>query len=176
MQIKIADSKDAAKLVTLVNSVYRGESSRVGWTTEADLLDGQRTDLAALTEFLGRSPNEAVMLSAQVDDRIIACLQLERHGTEAHLGMLSVDATQQGQGLGRQMIAAAERHACHVWGLKTLSLSVIHLRSELIAWYQRRGFRLTDERSEFPYGEPRFGLPKRADLWFVTLRKDLVPS
>ena len=177
MQIRIADIKDAAQLVTLVNSVYRGESSRVGWTTEADLLDGQRTDLAALTEFLGRSPNQAVMLSAQVDDRFIACLQLERHDDDdAHLGMLSVDAIQQGQGLGRQMIAAAETHARDVWGLKTLSLSVIHLRSELIAWYQRRGFVLTDERSEFPYGEPRFGLPKRDDLWFVTLRKALLPS
>jgi ribosomal protein S18 acetylase RimI-like enzyme len=71
------------------------------------------------------------------------------------------------------MIAAAERYARDTWQARTLTLSVIHLRHELIRWYQRCGFTLTSERDEFPYGNPRFGLPKREDLWFVILRKDL---
>ena len=176
MQIRTAKVEEASALVTLVNSVYRGQSSRIGWTTEADLLEGQRTDLAALLEFLHRPSSEAVMLVAERDSQLLACLQLERQGSDAHLGMLSVSATEQDQGIGRQMIAAAEAQAYQAWGVKTLSMSVIHLRHELIAWYQRRGFQLTGERSPFPYGQPRFGLPRREDLWFVTLRKTLVPS
>ncbi len=171
--IRIAEPRDAGALVELVNSVYRGETSRAGWTTEADLLDGQRTDLAALDEFLGRSRHDALMLVGEHADQLIACLQLERHGDDAHLGMLSVAARQQDRGIGRHMIAAAERYARDSWQARTVTLSVIHLRHELIGWYQRCGFTLTSERDEFPYGNPRFGLPKREDLWFVILRKDL---
>lgn len=176
LHIRLAEPRDAPRLVDLVNSVYRGDSSRQGWTTEADLLDGQRTDLASLQEFLSRGSDRSLMLVGETDQRLIACVQLERHGQEAHLGMLSVNAQEQAQGIGRQMIAAAERGVIEHWRATTLALSVIHLRQELIAWYQRRGFLPTEERSEFPYGDTRFGLPKREDLWFVTLRKSLTSS
>jgi ribosomal protein S18 acetylase RimI-like enzyme len=173
LQIRLASVADTDALVSLVNSVYRGESSRVGWTTEADLLDGQRTDRDALQDFLSRSPDLSVMLVGIIKDQIIACLQLEHLGDEAHLGMLSVQASDQRQGLGRQMISAAEQHARWAWHARYLTIDVIHLRHELIEWYRRRGFELTGERHEFPYGDARFGLPKRDDLWFISLCKTL---
>lgn len=176
MQVRLASVEDTGRLATLVNRVYRGESSRSGWTTEADLLDGQRTDPAALLEFLSRPATDALMLIGESQGNLLACLQLTREDSEAHLGMLSVDASRQNQGLGKQMIAAAERHAREHWQASSLALAVIHLRHELIDWYLRRGFLPTGERSEFPYGDPRFGLPKRDDLWFTTLRKSLLTS
>lgn len=162
--------------MSLVNSVYRGDSSRLGWTTEADLLDGQRTDLVAMRDFLSRPPDTAVMLVAVINDQIRACVQLEHHSNEAHLGMLSVLASNQNQGVGREMIDASEAYARSIWQVPTLTLDVIHLRHELIEWYQRRGFEPTGARSSFPYGDPRFGLPKRDDLWFITLSKTLASS
>lgn len=176
LRIRLAETGDTASLLALVNSVYRGDSSRFGWTTEADLLDGQRTDLTALNAFLNRPAENAVMLLAEFDGKVIACLQLEHHLECAHLGMLSVAADLQDRGIGRQMLAAAEDHARNVWRATLLTLSVIHLRHELIAWYQRRGFVVTGERDEFPYDDSRFGIPRRDDLWFITLQKSLVTS
>jgi ribosomal protein S18 acetylase RimI-like enzyme len=176
LQIRTACLADADALVSLVNSVYRGDSSRLGWTTEADLLDGQRTDLVAMRDFLSQPPDKAVMLVAIINDQIRACVQLERHSNEAHLGMLSVLASDQNQGVGREMIGASEAYVRSIWQASVLTLDVIHLRYTLIEWYRRRGFEPTGVRSDFPYGDPRFGLPKRDDLWFITLSKKLASS
>lgn len=184
--LRAARRDDAEALSALVNSAYRGDSSRVGWTTEADLLGGQRTDPDALRESIAQGEtmgdrvllvHEAVQPSGPAGGSaalaIDACVQLERHGDEAYLGMFTVRPTLQGGGLGRRLLAGAEQDARRRWGVTAVHMTVIAQRAELIAWYERRGYRATGETAPFPYGDARFGEPLRPDLHFVVLRKVL---
>lgn len=167
-----ASATDVEAIVALVESAYRGEASRAGWTTEADLLDGQRTDAAAVADIL-RSPG-STMLLADADGALVGCCQLERRaGGEAYFGMFSVRPGQQAQGLGRQLLAEAERIAADEWAARRMVMTVLAQRHELIAWYERRGYWVTGERKPFPYGDERFGIPQRPDLVFVVLAKPL---
>ncbi len=168
---RAATSADAPALAALVNAAYRGDSSRAGWTTEADLLGGQRVDVERLTETIA-TPGNVILLHEQ-DHRPVGCVHLERTGDDCYLGMLTVLPTLQRSGLGRQMLEAGERWAIEHWCSRTMHMTVIVQRTELIAWYERRGYRRTLERKPFPYGDERFGLPRRADLAFEVLIKDL---
>lgn len=178
LTLRAARRDDAEALSALVNSAYRGDSSRVGWTTEADLLGGQRTDPDALRSFIaqGETTGDRVLLVHERAGAIDACVQLERRGDEAYLGMFTVRPTLQGGGLGKRLLAAAERDARARWGVTAVSMTVIAQRDALIAWYQRRGYRATGETAAFPYGDPRFGEPLRPDLHFVVLRRTLTPD
>ena len=168
---RTAETAEAAALVALINSAYRGDSSKAGWTTEADLLDGQRVDLEGLAETIAR-PGNVILLHEQ--DRLpVACVHLERTGEDCYLGLLTIRPTMQDAGLGRRMLEAAERWAIEHWSSQAVHMTVIAQRTELIAWYQRRGYRRTGERRPFPYGDQRFGLPRRDDLEFEVLRKPL---
>jgi GNAT superfamily N-acetyltransferase len=168
-----ATRDDVASVVALVESAYRGDASRAGWTTEADLLDGQRTDAAAV-EALIDAPDSRVILGCDEDGALLACCHLERHADDAtYFGMFSVVPTAQGGGLGRAMLAEAERVAREEWGATTMRMTVIKQRDDLIAWYLRRGYEATDELHAFPYGDERFGIPRRDDLEFRVLTKRL---
>ena len=175
LAVRVANASDAAALCALVNSAYRGDSSRRGWTTEADLLGGQRTDVAALQAFIrdGTTEGTHVMLLHEDAAGPACCVQLERRGEETYLGMLTVRPMDQGSGRGRGLLEAAEQHAREVWGTRAVSMTVIEQRDELIAWYERRGYQRTGQTAPFPYGDERFGEPKRPDLRFVVLRKEL---
>lgn len=175
LALRAARRDDAEALSALVNSAYRGDSSRVGWTTEADLLGGQRTDPDALRGFIadGENAGDRVLLVHERTGAIDACVQLERHGDEAYLGMFTVRPTLQGGGLGRRLLTGAEQDARRRWGVTAVHMTVIAQRVELIAWYERRGYRATGETAPFPYGDARFGEPLRPDLHFVVLRKVL---
>ncbi len=163
----------ASTIVTLVDSAYRGEASRAGWTTEADLLGGQRTDRDAV-ETMIEAPSSTVLVATTSDDLVGCChVQGRGAGTE-HLGMLAVKPTQQGRGIGTRMLAEAERRSRDVWSGERLRITVMSLRLDLIAWYERTGFARTGATEPFPYGEVRFGIPKRHDLAFVVLEKQLV--
>jgi ribosomal protein S18 acetylase RimI-like enzyme len=166
-----ATAADAPALVALVNSAYRGDSSKAGWTTEADLLDGQRTDLEALTDTIA-NPDNVILLLVQ-DQDVIACVHLRHTGDSCYLGMLTVRPTTQGSGLGRQLLETAERWAVEHWGSRSMHMTVISQRTELIAWYERHGYSRTGEQKPFPYGDERFGRPRRADLAFDVLSKPL---
>jgi len=166
-----AAEADIAAIVALVQSAYRGDSSRKGWTTEADLLDGQRTDPADVAEVLA-APDSAVLL-ASIDGELLACCHIERHGESAYFGMFAVHPPRQGSGLGRLVLAEAERYASQSWQCTSMHMKVIDVRSDLMAWYERRGYRRTGEYSPFPYGDERFGLPRRDDLRFELMIKDL---
>jgi GNAT superfamily N-acetyltransferase len=166
-----ATPADAPALVALVNSAYRGESSKAGWTTEADLLGGQRVDVEGLATTIAATDN--VILVHEHDHEPIACVHLARTGEDCYLGMLTVRPTAQGSGLGKQLLEAAERWAIDHWSARSMQMTVIVQRNELIAWYERRGYRATGDRKPFPYGDERFGLPKRPDLAFVVLSKAL---
>ncbi|NKZ03595.1 GNAT family N-acetyltransferase [Actinomadura latina] len=167
-----ATPADVPDLVDLVESAYRGDSSRAGWTTEADLLDGQRTDPDAVSAVVTGAGSR--MLVAEVGGVLAACCQLEnRDDGCAYFGMFAVDPARQGDGLGRQVLAEAERVVRDEWGAKEMHMTVISVREDLIAWYVRRGYVRTGETSPFPYGDERFGLPKRDDLEFELLVKKL---
>lgn len=173
MTTRAAAAADAPALAALVNSAYRGDSSRAGWTTEADLLGGQRIDVERLAETIAAPGN--VILLHERDQVLVACVHLERTGDDCYLGMLTVRPTMQRSGLGRQLLEAAERWAVEQWGSRSMQMTVIVQRIELIAWYERHGYGRTGERRPFPYGDERFGLPRRADLAFVVLSKPLSP-
>lgn len=166
MRIRQATANDIVNLNTLVNGAYRGESSKKGWTTEADLLDGIRTSEASLEEMMEKP--EAVILVAEEAREISGCVYLERQGNTLYLGMLTVKPELQAKGLGAQLMQAAEDYAKEK-GCTCLRMTVITSRHSLIAYYQRKGFADTGERKPFP-DDPKFGIPKQP-LEFLVMEK-----
>jgi ribosomal protein S18 acetylase RimI-like enzyme len=169
----IATNADMDAIAALVNSAYRGDSSRAGWTTEADYLEGQRTDAERLREQLAATPG-AVLLALRDDDgALLGSVWLEPRGTDTwYLGMFTIRPDLQARGLGRTLLDASERFAMSR-GARTMRISVIQLRGPLIAWYERRGFRATGETVPFPYGDERNGIPLRNDLQLLVFEKRL---
>jgi len=170
----LARAADLPALVELVNGAYRGDASRRGWTTETDLVAGQRIDAAALAEILATPEQALLVLRAQ--SGLFACAHVSRGAAGvAGLGLLTVRPALQANGLGRQMLAAAERYAREHFAARVMEMTVIAEREELIAWYERRGYRPTGETRPFPYNDERFGVPRRADLQMVVLQRPLAP-
>ncbi|CAM5683727.1 GNAT family N-acetyltransferase [Streptomyces canus] len=167
-----ATDADVDTLVALVESAYRGDASRAGWTTEADILEGQRTDPEGVLAVI-KSPDSR-LLTVERDGQVVACCQLEHRGTYAYFGMFAVSPALQGGGLGKVIIAEAERIARETWGVTEMHMTVISVRNDLVAWYERRGYRRTGQMTPFPYGDERFGVPQRDDLQFELLVKPLV--
>ncbi|MFJ4685013.1 GNAT family N-acetyltransferase [Streptomyces sp. NPDC088789] len=166
-----ATDADVDDLVTLIESAYRGDSSRTGWTTEADILEGQRTDADGVRAVI-KTP-DSTLLAVERDGRIVACCQLEHRGDHTYFGMFAVSPALQGAGLGKIIIAEAERRARERWGAREMHMTVISVREDLIAWYERRGYRRTGRMTPFPYGQESFGIPQRDDLQFELLVKEL---
>lgn len=169
--IRSARADDLPALHALIEGAYRGDGARAGWTHEADLLGGQRTDPAALAALLADPAQH--LLVAEAGGAIVGCVQVSRlAGDAAYLGLLTVSPARQAGGLGRRLIAAAE-DAARATGAAAMEMTVIRQRPELIAWYGRRGYALTGETRPFPLDDARFGLPRRRDLAFVVLAKPL---
>lgn len=179
---------DVDRIVALVESAYRGDASRAGWTTEAHLNDGQRTDAGQVEALLGR-PDSLVLLAETEDPAgtgpaappgaaatdtaagatILGCCHVERTGPgTAYFGMFAVRPRLQGRGVGRSLLARAAATAAG-WGCPQMRMTVIRQRPDLLAWYARLGFEPTGETEPFPYGDERFGRPRRDDLEFVVL-------
>ncbi|RZS38996.1 ribosomal protein S18 acetylase RimI-like enzyme [Herbihabitans rhizosphaerae] len=166
-----AGEADIPELVPLIESAYRGEASRAGWTTEADYIDGQRTDSESVRSIIDAVGSRLVTVERAGE--LVACFLLEQRGPHAYFGLFAVRPELQGSGLGKVILAEAERIAHTEWGSTEMHMTVVNVRAELIAWYERRGYRVTDERKPFPYGDERFGVPRRDDLEFVLLAKSL---
>ena len=162
---------DIPAIVELVESAYRGDASRAGWTTEADFLEGQRIDAIGVAADIEKAGS--VVLLAESEGRLLACCHLEKHAEACYFGMFSVRPKQQGNGLGKQLMAEAERIAHQDWHCLRMEMTVIDIRDELIGFYQRRGYRRTGVIKPFPYGDERFGIPLRDDLRFEILEKPL---
>lgn len=174
VEFRQAKFDDVDDVVALVESAYRGESSKAGWTTEAHLLDGQRTDTAAVRDIIGSDDAQVLLAVDPKTDATVACCQLERRADGvAYFGMFAVAPRLQGAGTGKEMLAEAERRAKDDWGCARIEMTVIAQREDLLAWYLRRGYREIGERRPFPYGDDRFGLPRRPDLEFTVLAKEL---
>ena len=174
MILRPDETADLPAVAKLVNSAYRGDSSRQGWTTEADYLDGQRTDADWLGRDLAADPR-ALLLTMRdaVDGPLLGCVWLEPAEPEVwYLGMLTVRPDLQARQLGRSMLAEAEAEAARR-GARRIRLTVVNVRDTLIGWYERRGYGLTGETRPFPYDDNRFGDPRREDLEFVVLEKAL---
>ena len=171
ISFRAATAADVDAVVTLVESAYRGDASRAGWTTEADFLDGRRTSPGDIEENLARLQSR--MLLAERDGELIACAHVAVEDGVGYFGMFSVDPEQQGGGIGKVVLAEAERVARDEWGMMAMRMTCIDIRDELIAYYQRRGYRCTGIKKPFPYGDANFGLPKRDDLRFEVLEKSL---
>ncbi|WP_297511732.1 GNAT family N-acetyltransferase [uncultured Caulobacter sp.] len=165
---------ELADIAALVNSAYRGELATKGWTSESYLLGGQRTDEETLRADLAAAPGATILTFRDAPgEKPHACAWLEPAGDDAwYVGMVTVSPLRQDGGLGRAMLEACEAHA-KARGGKTMRMTVISVRDTLIAWYQRRGYRLTGETQPFPYGDERFGVPQRDDLTFVVMEKAL---
>jgi ribosomal protein S18 acetylase RimI-like enzyme len=168
-QISTAILSDAPALNKLVNSAYRGDSSKQGWTTEADLLDGTRIDEAALRDLI-QKPDTTILIYKK-GDSLLGCVELRKDGAKLYLGMLSVQPNTQGKGIGKKLLAAAEVHA-HEQVCTKIYMTVISVRQELIDWYIRHGYQLTGERKPFIVPDSRWGLPKQ-QLEFVVLEKKI---
>jgi len=169
MSFKIlpATAKDAPELDVLVNSAYRGDSSRQGWTTEADLLDGTRTDAAGIEDIINKPGY--VILTYVENGEILGCVELHIENKKLYLGMLTVRPHLQGKGIGKDLLKAAEAEA-RSKKCKSIFMTVISVRQELIDWYLRHGYKHTGERKPFAFNDPRFGQPKK-QLEFLVLEK-----
>ena len=171
IEFRTACPADTPAIVALVESAYRGDVSRKGWTTEADILDGQRTDSDEVLEIINDS--SARLILAQSEAALLGCVVLRDEGSTAYIGMLAIRPDCQASGLGRQLLEEAERCAQTAFSATKARMTVIIQREELIKWYERRGYERTEHREPFPYGNSRFGLPRRTDLEFIVLEKRL---
>lgn len=161
---------DAEYIAHLINCAYRGETSRAGWTTEDDLVAGARTDSDEIRGLIGR--DDSLILLCLRCGIIVGSVYLQRRGEAGYLGMLVVDPDLQGAGIGKQLMTAAETLVRAEWGCATITMTVISVREELIAFYERRGYRRTGETHPFP---ARIGasMPKIHGLEFAVLEKSL---
>lgn len=168
---RAANATDVPALVDLVTSAYRGDRSRAGWTTEADFLDGNRIDPEVLLADIARPQSRVLVLDAA--DGLLACAHVAIEDGAGYFGMFSVQPSLQGAGIGKTLLAEAERIVRDEWRVPTMRMTVIDIRDSLIAFYERRGYRRTGIHKPFPYGDTRFGIPLRDDLRFELLEKTL---
>ena len=172
LTIRPAETGDIPALHALIESAYRGEASRAGWTTEADLLEGQRTDPDDLADILA-DPTRA-LLTAWRDGELVGCVLIADKGRgTGYFGMLAVSPTLQDGGLGRRLVAAAEGELAARFNARRVVFNVFPQRDSLIAWYERLGYAPTGETNPFDYGNLRLGVPLRDDLHFIVMARDL---
>ena len=170
MIVKPADLSDVISLNILVNSSYRGEFSKKGWTTEADLLDGLRTDEEALKDMMN-DINSVILKCINDEGNIIGCVYLQKQKEKLYLGMLTVSPLFQNKGTGKKLLKAAEQYA-NENECNSVVMTVISIRYELIEWYERHGYKQTGERKPFNSDTAKFGSPKM-HLEFIVLKKKL---
>jgi ribosomal protein S18 acetylase RimI-like enzyme len=176
IRFRPATPADTAALVALVESAYRGDASKQGWTTEADMLGGRRTGPDDIQDCLARTHSRIVLAERDTTEgapELLACAHVAAEDGAGYFGMFSVRPDLQGAGLGKALLAEAERVAREEWRLPLMRMTVIDIRDELIAFYERRGYARTGIKKPFPYGDERYGLPKRDDLRFEILEKAL---
>lgn len=164
--ISKAEIRDAGQIAALVNSAYRGEISKQGWTTEADLVMGRRTETDEIERLI--ATDDSMFLLCKAEAQLIGSVHLQKQADQVYLGMLAVSPPLQGRGIGRQLLLAAEQ----TWAVNKSVISVIASRSELIAFYERSGYRRTGVSKAFPL-KPELWTPKFADLRLEILEKIL---
>ncbi|MGL5112343.1 MAG: GNAT family N-acetyltransferase [Flavobacterium sp.] len=165
-----ATLSDVTELSLLINSAYRGETSKKGWTTEAHLLEGSRTSAEELEQII-LAPNQYLFKYIQ-DEKIIGSVLLIAQKEALYLGMLTVAPDLQNGGIGKQLLKTAEEQA-RILDLNKIQMTVIGVRKELLAWYIRNGYLETGAREPFPFGEKDKALTD-STLDFIVLEKKLI--
>lgn len=165
-----ATAVDISSLNKLINSAYRGESSRKGWTTEAELLEGSRTTEEELAEIITNTSN--TLLKFTQNNQIVGSVLLIEKEQQLYLGMLTVSPELQNSGIGKKLLYQAELHA-KALDLPKIVMTVISLREELIAWYKRHGYVDTGVRDPFPASNIHIPIVK-IPLEFIVLEKKIV--
>lgn len=173
LSFRRATVDDAQAIADMVNSAYRGESSRQGWTTEADLLDGLRTTPQEIQQLV--TAPDSFLLLCHRDAELAGSVQVEKQGKQAYIGMFVVRPDIQGAGIGKHLLEEAETRARKEWGVTSYVMIVITSRRELIAFYERRGYQRTGELSEFPLN-PSLWTPKVGGLKMERLEKRRIPD
>jgi len=169
MAIVQATIEDISALEKLLNSAYRGEDSKKGWTSEADLLQGElRTDGETLRRLM-QTPG-AVFLKYVNQQSIEGCVFLQKLESKLYLGMLSVSPLIQAKGIGKQLMFEAEEYA-RSQNCSVIFMKVISIREELVAWYERKGYHKTGKTEPFPRDD-RFGVPTQT-LEFIIMEKEI---
>ena len=163
LALRLAGQDDVPVLHALIESGFRGASAKRGWTHEADLLDDTRTTAAELSATIA-DPRSRVLLMHHGEDLVGTVTVTGLDEALAYMGMLCVDPDRQAGGLGRRLIAAAEALAVTEFGARTIEMTVIDRRPELIEYYERCGYARTGEIRPFP-------VPSRDPLVFVVLDK-----
>jgi ribosomal protein S18 acetylase RimI-like enzyme len=164
-----ATLEDVSSLNKLINSAYRGESSKKGWTTEANLLEGLRTTEQELTETIANHKN--TILKFTRNNAIIGCVLLIEKEQQLYLGMLTVSPELQNSGIGKKLLQHAEIHASTL-GLPKIVMTVISVREELISWYKRNGYIDTGVREPFPVNDVHISISNKP-LEFIVLEKKI---
>lgn len=168
LSFRVATVADVSAIVDLVESAYRGEESLKGWTSEAGFIEGDRTSADEVSSLI-RNPL-ARMLLAFDDGALVGCALIKCEAGEGYFGMFSVRPARQGGGLGKRLLAEAEKTARETWNCRSMKMTVISIRDELIAFYERRGYRRT-ATEPFPFDQhPHV---RRNDFHFVVLSKTL---
>jgi ribosomal protein S18 acetylase RimI-like enzyme len=164
-----ATIEDIAELNKLINSAYRGESAKQGWTHESDLLTGIRIDEEELSNLITKKDTSIIKYTD--DAKIVACMLLEQQHGFLYLGMLTVSPNLQANGIGKQLLHEAEKEAASL-GISKIRMTVISTRAELIEWYKKRGYKDTGVIKPFPTDSRKFGLPLMP-LQFVVMEKSI---
>jgi len=168
-----ATTDDSAVICRLVNSAYRGDSSRAGWTTEADLIEGARITQAEVDGLINQEGS--IILLCINSNGIVGSVHLENRVEKAYLGLFVVEPELQGGGIGKKFMHAAEKMTRDEWGVVGITMSVISVRHELISFYERRGYRKTSHSSDFPTDAGE-SVPKVDGLKMIGLEKIYVPG
>lgn len=178
LSFRPATEADIPLLLPLIKRAYRGDAAREGWTHEADLVADDRIDHAGLLGKISHPEGVVLIAADSSTGAFISCCEvLHQPDTRTcYFGLFAVEPKIQGGGIGKAVMAYAEKFVQEKWGATKMEMTVIWMREELIAWYGRRGYRKTGERREFPYEELVNGEALRDDLWFVVLEKDLTAS
>jgi GNAT superfamily N-acetyltransferase len=183
IQFRTATPADAGLLLPLIRSAYRGDASRAGWTTEADLVADERIDADSLMAKI-TAADSVVLVVTDEQDKLISCCEVlfqranpndEKRGEDiAYFGLFAVDPQRQGGGVGKKVLAYAEEYARTRWQARRMEMTVIAQRDEIIAYYTRRGYAVSGEHRPFPYAGLVNGKALRDDLYFEVLVKDLL--
>jgi GNAT superfamily N-acetyltransferase len=174
MLLHPAVEADYAGIVDLANLAYRGSGSTASWNIETGIIEGQRLNESLLREDLAAKPEAQLLVYRDdPDGPLLGTVWLDKRKDGVwNLGLLTIRPDLQNRQLGRSLLAAAEGFAKEHGG-RRIRMTVVNVRDSLIAWYERRGYRLTGETQPFPYGDERYGRPLRDDLNFVVLEKDI---
>ncbi|WP_240007321.1 GNAT family N-acetyltransferase [Pseudaquidulcibacter saccharophilus] len=170
--IREANANDIARIEYLVETTYRGEDSKKGWTTEFNLLAGTRLQKGEIAAALADKANQFFV--AERDNIVVGVICVNKNGDWIEFGKFSVDPEMQGLGIGKMLIAKVEDFVRNIWGADKLKLSVISIRKELVDFYARYGFKDTGQRIDFikihPYVELKDGV---SDFEVIIMEKSV---